>query len=371
MQRILINIYRYIKRNLYTKPKAFLSLIYQKQYYINYSYYPELKSKSKFCIYLDQCRQIMKYGSPNKYYFLYGFDTKTIKEQDEYVHSSIFSQVRDKLNLTSKHNSSCILRNKIYFSIFANAIGINTPTNVAFINNNNKVFLFTEKKYISIEDFTKLGDCELFCKTLDGECGYGIFRLKIKDNSIYINDTISNIQDLRDILNDRKYLFQEYVIQHHEIQKIYNKSINTIRLATVRDPETKDIIALPSSIRIGAYGSIVDNSAQGGVSVGINLQTGMLNEHGFFINPKTNLRKTDRHPDTNVIFKEFRIPYIEDAVKQAKQFHAFISDIHSIGWDIAIGENGPIFIEGNDNWEICGPQVCIHGMKKEFERYYK
>ena len=35
-------------------------------------------------------------------------------------------------------------------------------------------------------------------------------------------------------------------------------------------------------------------------------------------------------------------------------FHSMLKDIHSIGWDIAIGENGPIFIEGNDNWEALG-----------------
>ena len=47
-----------------------------------------------------------------------------------------------------------------------------------------------------------------------------------------------------------------------------------------------------------------------------------------------------------------------------------LKDVHSIGWDIAIGANGPIFIEGNDNWEINGPQVGNGGLKKEFEEYF-
>ena len=59
----------------------------------------------------------------------------------------------------------------------------------------------------------------------------------------------------------------------------------------------------------------------------------------------------------------------ETAVAMAKYFHSLL-DLHSIGWDIAIGENGPIFIEGNDNWEINGPQSCNRGLAKEFKEYF-
>ena len=44
-----------------------------------------------------------------------------------------------------------------------------------------------------------------------------------------------------------------------------------------------------------------------------------------------------------------------------------LKDIHSIGWDIAFTENGPIFIEGNDNWEITGIQATNGGMKELFQ----
>lgn len=49
-----------------------------------------------------------------------------------------------------------------------------------------------------------------------------------------------------------------------------------------------------------------------------------------------------------------------------------LPELHSVGWDIAIGDAGPIFIEGNDNWEINGPQICNGGLRKEFnELFYK
>ena len=34
------------------------------------------------------------------------------------------------------------------------------------------------------------------------------------------------------------------------------------------------------------------------------------------------------------------------------QHHKHLYNIRSIGWDSAITPEGPVFIEGNDNWEI-------------------
>lgn len=35
-----------------------------------------------------------------------------------------------------------------------------------------------------------------------------------------------------------------------------------------------------------------------------------------------------------------------------------------------MGEDGPISIEGNDNWEINGPQSCNRGLNNEFKEYF-
>jgi hypothetical protein len=71
------------------------------------------------------------------------------------------------------------------------------------------------------------------------------------------------------------------------------------------------------------------------------------------------------HPDTGVVFKDFKIPYYEDAVKLVCQAHTFFYNVRSIGWDVAISELGPVIIEGNDNWEITSIQAIYGGKKKE------
>ena len=60
----------------------------------------------------------------------------------------------------------------------------------------------------------------------------------------------------------------------------------------------------------------------------------------------------------------FHTMYLRGLDESYPTYHSILKDIHSIGWDIAIGKNGPIFIEGNDNWEINGPQICHGGLKK-------
>jgi hypothetical protein len=60
-----------------------------------------------------------------------------------------------------------------------------------------------------------------------------------------------------------------------------------------------------------------------------------------------------------------------ESLETVKRFHNYFKDIHSIGWDIAITEDGPVIIEGNDNWEISLVQICSHGLQGEFNSYFK
>lgn len=358
---------RFLIRYLYLIPKNIMKLPFQKELYRHESYYPEKKQKPVAMIFFEQCLQILKYSTPNGYYFMYGFDVKNRKQQSDYIHYTPFMERRDLLNLSFPHNSSCILRNKIYFGIFAKSLGISTVENVAYVED-GMFFLFGKQKKCSVEDFVNLGDCSLFCKSMDGECGEGIFSLKIQQGTIYYNQQIISIDVFKKCLSGRKILFQEYVRQHPVMARLYDKSINTIRLVTIKNLSENRIVTIPAILRIGANGSIVDNTSRGGIAVGLDLDTGRLDEYGFY-KPEYGL-KTEKHPNSDIPFATVVIPYVKEAVEQAMFLHSMLSDVHSIGWDIAIGEEGPIFIEGNDNWEINGHQDGKHGLKKEFEAYF-
>lgn len=363
----IVGVLQFFINTFYRKPKYSVGLLFHSELYKHPSYYPERKQKSCLKIYFEQLIQIWKYGTPNEFYFMYGLDVKSKEEMHTYMHYIPFMERRDKLNLDSLHNSTCILRNKFYFGLFADALGIKTPQNIAYVQNED-VFLIAEKKHISIEYFINSGDYDLFCKVLDGECGKGIFKLKIVSGNLYCDGVSIKVEQLKQKLRGAEYLFQLSIIQHPEMSRMYDKAINSMRLVTVRNLKDGNIVVMPSILRIGTNGSIVDNTSQGGIAVGFDLQTGQLHKYGFF-KPQYGFRVTE-HPNSHIVFQEFYIPCILQAVEMAKHFHSMLHDIHSVGWDIAISKDGPIFIEGNDNWEINGPQVGNYGLKNEFNEYF-
>lgn len=350
--------------NLFVKPRSILKLLLHPSRIYGRNYYPDLPQKSKFRIFCEQFDNILKSGYIDEYYYLYALNVKDFRNRRDYLlYYSPFSKRRDELNLSATFNSSCILRNKLFFGIFAKAIGVETPVNIAYINDGD-VLLLEKTARSTLDDFVALYFGIFFCKPLDGECGKGVFKLTINETGIFINDAKSSVTELRNHFIGSHYIVQKCIEQHPLQKKLHPSSINSIRLVTVRSLKDGHIVVLPSMLRIGTGTSIVDNTSQGGIAIGFDLKTGRLNEFGLF-KPQFGLR-TDVHPDSGIRFKEYHIPYIREVLEQAKFFHSFL-DLHSIGWDIAIGERGPIFIEGNDNWEINGPQSCNRGLAKEFK----
>ena len=355
--------------NLYIKPRHILTLHRRKDLYAAQSYYPEKKSRASWKNYLLQLEQIIRYGAPNEFFFMYGFDVKQRHERETYMNYQPFMVRRNYLNYDmNTHNSTCILRNKLYFDIFARSIGIQTPHVIAYYTNNQLHLIENGFSQISFSELADRGNMTLFCKEMAGECGVGIFKLKIKYRKLYKNDIEISIEELEKQIYNSDYIFQDIVVQHPKMSELYSKSVNTMRLVTVRSLKDGKIYLMPSILRIGANGSYVDNTSQGGLAVGFNLETGQLHQYGFH-KPQYGMR-TETHPDSGIRLLDFHIPFIKEAEEKAIYFHTMLKDIHSIGWDIAIGIDGPIFIEGNDNWEINGPQVGNKGLKKKFEEYF-
>lgn len=147
----------------------------------------------------------------------------------------------------------------------------------------------------------------------------------------------------------RKFLVQTRLVQHEEMNRLYPTSVNTLRIVTVYDRTTGEVEVLHTLLRVGAHGNVVDNWAKGGLAIAVD-SDGRLAEYGFYKPQFGN--KVNKHPDSRIVFKTFVVPYFQEALHMTKAFHEKLSGIHSIGWDVAITPQGPVFIEGNDNWEI-------------------
>lgn len=359
LKKILVEVFRRVS--------SLTKLLIYPKYYRAESYYPSLKQKNVFCKIVDQILYSLKNGEVNEFYFLFGFDVKKNNMQNEYISYISFLEKRNKANLYSDNkNYLILLRDKFVFGQFLKSLGFKTPSNIALISNDQIIDLKTMKK-VSFKRLL-LMEGTFFCKIINGECGRGVFSIKISQGKLYINSIESSIEEFKKILvKGSLYILQKALNQHADMHKLYSKSINTLRVTTIRNG-IKAIPALFSAtLRVGTRGNNVDNWAAGGLIINV-FNNGQLDKWAFY-KPGYGT-KTLRHPDTDIEFDGYIIPNFENIVNKAIELHSYLYGIHSIGWDISIGEDGePVFIEGNDNWEITLPQATIGGMKQRFKSY--
>lgn len=357
--------------HMFDRISSLRELFSTKSLYEGECYFPEVnKRKSKKAIFWEQFIHILKCGYCNKFYFLYGFDVVGFRKESDYVDYTCFMKKRDKHNFSTPLNPIAILRDKSLFGITASAYGIQTPKVVGMITNGNDLFLYKDKISVKFDDFLKSKTYDLFLKVVDGECADGVYHIISDTHNVTHSGETMSIADYVNSLNiNTRYIIQEKISQQHAaLSAIYPTSINTIRLVTVIDPMTNIPCVLSAVLRVGCGISEVDNWAVGGLCIGIQ-ESGELEKYAFY-KPGFGT-KISTHPNSGIIFEGYKIPYFNEAISEAIRFHKILGGIHSIGWDIAITENGPSFIEGNDNWEISMLQMTTHGMQKEFAHYFK
>ena len=317
------------------------------------SYFPEKKRKNYINRIFDNLLWLIKNCEINNFYTLYGLDLKYNRNQN-FISYKKFMETRFKKNKHGNPNSqTVILRDKFLFYLFLKNFNIATPEVFGVIKDgqlfDTKLQLMSKEKINNLNDF--------FVKEANGECASFVKHF----NNIY------ELENYADFLNSGIYIIQKRLIQCDKMSLLYHNSVNTIRIVTVCiDGNCKVFSAL---LRVGTEKSNnVDNWAAGGLAIGID-GDGKLKEYGYF-KPIHGL-KTKIHPDSKLTFNEFQLPFYKDVIKLVIDAHKKFYTLHSIGWDVAITNEGPVIIEGNDNWEISLHQAVEEGLKKQWENVIK
>ena len=156
-------------------------------------------------------------------------------------------------------------------------------------------------------------------------------------------------------------MLQRAVHQADALNTLNPGAINTLRIVTLKTDD--GIHVLSALLRVGTIQTgAVDNWAVGGLAVGLQ-HDGRLKKYGLYKQGYGS--KASVHPDTGIAFESFAIPFIKEAYELAVAAHKFFYNVGAIGWDVAITDNGPVFIEGNDNFEITLMQACDRPLKHE------
>ena len=331
------------------------------------SYYNgDSKLKSKFRILLDHLYVALIYGQTYKDdYFAMGIDQKSRNVKD-YIGEAMNTLALYSKNTSRglpqnkwKYDMCATIKDKWVFSQMCESYGISTPKIYGLIVNGSLV-----SKHLSSLSELKSADYDLMFKPIDGACGIGIFHLRSINGKLIVKDKEISVSELQSMVQNGKYLLQEFINQHKDMSTLYRGACNTLRITVARKGDKYGVLG--AMCMLGAHGTDCSNWHYGGVAVNIQ-KDGRLDKYGYC---KIDKRIT-AHPDSKIIFDGYKIPFFDEAVKLAINASQHFYGFCSIGWDVAITEDGPTLIEGNDDWGIVAHQMVENrGWKTLWEEYH-
>jgi len=195
-------------------------------------------------------------------------------------------------------------------------------------------------------------------KPASGVHGRGVLLLRFEgatfstpDGSLYDADALL-AHAKRSVYRD--WLFQERLLPHRDLVELSGTHyLQTARVVSYLDP-TGCVRVLFAWLRIIAGNTAFDNfnfGASGNLVGTIDVATGQL-KHVLSAAPDgLGLIEFACHPRTGRPFAGFSVPYMpetHDLVTRAA--HAF-APLRTVGWDVAITDDGPSLVEGNVTWD--------------------
>jgi len=138
-------------------------------------------------------------------------------------------------------------------------------------------------------------------------------------------------------------LLEERIYNHKDLDKFSSTSLNTIRIITLRLPDGIKIIR--AFLKFNLSGAITDNSHELSFYCPLDFDTGEI--IGNVVDQNTKEDYGEMHPSGFRALGQ-KIPYWDEAVNLAKECTLFLDDVYLGPFDIAITDEGPIIIEGNN-----------------------
>lgn len=299
---------------------AFYSYIFSanyKRFFDNLKNVSKKENKNFLGLVFDTGNCVFRYGFGLTDYLNYKLYNKNSKERKQYV--------------------STKTENKFYETVSPSAYKKRYTIKPDFLADFKD---FTKRDFIvpkedNYNEFLEFLDKhEVFMsKPYDGLGGADVkkeYSKDIENKEEYFNNAIKN----------RTFL-EELVKQHPDMNKLCEKSVNTMRIMTFNDHGKSRIIWM--GLRVGNGINSIDNFHAKGMAVNIDINTGKLVGNAI----DKNLNEYEEHPFTHVKFDGFQIPCFEEAKKMVLEASLRSDKILVVGWDVAISDRGPVIIEGN------------------------
>lgn len=265
---------------------------------------------------------------------------------------------------------------------------INVPE-IYFLKNKGKMVLFPRSDSDSLDDQNRWATAQdavdlldvhdpLFIKPLAEGKGNGVRRIEKLESAsnraqeyMIDDEVVDEAALLRYLDGHDNYFICQGVSQSDYLNSLYDKTTNTIRFITLRDPKTGKFKVFFAVQRIGTKDTIpVDNGSRGGLVAKIDLETGELSEAQSL----HSLTRHKVHPDSKNPIEGVVVPNWDAIKGQMLELASRFPYLNFIAWDLLIDENDEVcVIEANKSSgvnviQLWGPQK--QGELGDFYRFH-
>lgn len=214
----------------------------------------------------------------------------------------------------------------------------------------------------------------LTVKPVGGNSGKGVSFFSHHNSEFYINDSKVEKQELIDFVQGLdNFIITEFVKQHSYARELYPGTTNTIRVVTIREPETGRISVPVAAHRIGTNKSFpVDNVSGGGLSAWIDVEQGTIGKAIRKIDFLNGTGFLENHPDTGSQIYNVKIPHWDLLLKQLVLAMEHLPKVHFIAWDVVITDDSFSVVEVNASTGIYVFQMHQPLLRNpELKRFYE
>ncbi|KTS91948.1 flagellar biosynthesis protein [Microbacterium testaceum] len=167
----------------------------------------------------------------------------------------------------------------------------------------------------------------------------------------------------RGLLERGEILVEEVIRQHDDLAAVCPGTVNTTRVTAFFDGSTTHILAMAQKFGRGA---VSDQMTFGGFYT-------MLDENGHALGAgyDSHGHVHELHPDSGVRIADFQLPMIDEVKAFVDQIARVVPQVQYVGWDIVVGPEGPVLVEGNWGAGVYENKPSVTGIRTGHKPRYR
>ena len=275
--------------------------------------------------FLDALSCSVRHGASPENYFVLRFFELSEAQRREYLTSGRSKAVDRALNLGARADEKQILGRKSLFDRhFAGLV--------------KRDFVFAAEADFTAFDAFLDRHPAFILKPDAGTMGRGIEKRRSAD--------VWDREAFFHACAEKRLLLEEPIRQHPELDRINPACLNSVRINAARRKDGA-VRLIGACLKCGVGEQISDNFHAGGIAYPVDLDSGRVSGPG---RNNRDLTEYGRHPGTELYMPGFQLPCWAQVSASVLRGMELVPSLGYVGWDVAVGLEGPELIEGNYSW---------------------